>query len=138
MPTPQTPSRQRTTPTSELIPSPSHLTHYLKYAETHLGVRHALTYKSSLELNGIGPDILLDVDDKLLARLGISTGDVICLKNGSMAWWNGPEAKRKRSNTVSDTSDGCQASEEPPAKKKVFYKQKFCNGGGMAFSGLLM
>jgi hypothetical protein len=52
-----------------------------------------LTYKSSLELNGIGPDILPDVDHKLLASLGIYTGDVIHLKNGSMAWWNGPEAK---------------------------------------------
>ncbi|KAF8546132.1 hypothetical protein OG21DRAFT_1491548 [Imleria badia] len=95
MPTPRTPTRQRTTPRLDLIPSPSHLTRYLKYAETHLSVRHALNYKSSLELNGIGPDILPDVDDKLLASLGISTGDVICLKNGSTAWWNGPEAKRK-------------------------------------------
>lgn len=138
-PTPQTPSRQRTTPTSELIPSPSHLTRYLKYAETHLGVRHALTYKSSLELNSIGPDILPDVDDKLLASLGISAGDVIRLKNGSTAWWNGPEAKRKRSDTVaSDTSDGYQANEEPPAKKKVFYKKKFHGGGGATFSGLPM
>jgi hypothetical protein len=39
---------------------------------------------------------------------------------------------------TSDTSDGCQASEEPPVKKKVFYKKKFRDGGGATFSGLPM
>ena len=104
--TPQTPTWQKNALTSELIPSPSQLTRYFKYAETHLGVCHALTYKTSLELNGIGPDILPDVDDKLLASLGISAGDVICLKNESTAWWNGPasDAKQKQSNMI--TSDG--------------------------------
>jgi hypothetical protein len=39
---------------------------------------------------------------------------------------------------VSDTSDGCQASEEPLVKKKIFNKKKFHNGGGVTFSGLPM
>ncbi|KAI6030148.1 hypothetical protein EDC04DRAFT_2605435 [Pisolithus marmoratus] len=43
------------------IPSPSKLSHYFQFAKTHLGVQHALTYKSALELHGISPDILLDV-----------------------------------------------------------------------------
>ncbi|KAF8836535.1 hypothetical protein BDN67DRAFT_983867 [Paxillus ammoniavirescens] len=38
-----------------ISPSPSHLTHFLKYAEVHLGVRHVLQHKSALETNGIGP-----------------------------------------------------------------------------------
>ncbi|KIJ07513.1 hypothetical protein PAXINDRAFT_19302 [Paxillus involutus ATCC 200175] len=54
-----------------LIPSPSHLTHFLKYTEEHLGVHHALLHKSALEINGISPDILFDIEDKFLADLGI-------------------------------------------------------------------
>lgn len=138
--TPQTPTRQKndalsSNSESELIPSPSHLTRYLKHAETQLGVRHALTYKTSLELNGIGPDILPDVDDKLLASLGISAGDVIRLKNGSMAWWNGPDAKRKRSNTVTSDAEGWSSHGEEQPKKKVAYEKRFHDKGGNRFTG---
>ncbi|KIK11636.1 hypothetical protein PISMIDRAFT_68209, partial [Pisolithus microcarpus 441] len=80
-------------PSSPPIPSPTQLARYLEYAETNLGVRYASSYKAALELHGIGPDILPDVDDKLLADLGISAGDVIRLKKGSTAWWNGPDVK---------------------------------------------
>ncbi|KIK95411.1 hypothetical protein PAXRUDRAFT_11457 [Paxillus rubicundulus Ve08.2h10] len=83
------------TSSPQLIPSPSHLTCFLKYAEEHLGVCHAQLHKSALETNGIGPNILFNVEDKFLADLGISAGDVICLKKGSMAWWNGPDVKQK-------------------------------------------
>jgi hypothetical protein len=93
MSSPQTPTQQKycseamSSPPA-LIHSPSHLTCYLEYAEERLGVQHALAYKSSLEINGIGPDILPDVKDKFLTDLGISAGDVIGLKKGSAAWWN--------------------------------------------------
>ncbi|KIK96476.1 hypothetical protein PAXRUDRAFT_44067, partial [Paxillus rubicundulus Ve08.2h10] len=60
----------------QLIPSPSHLTHFLKYTEVHLGVCHALQHKSALVTNGISPDIIFNIEDKLLADLGISVGDV--------------------------------------------------------------
>lgn len=68
-----------------LIHSPSHLTCYLEYAEECLGVQHVLTYKYSLEINGIDPNILPDVKDKFLTDLGILAGDVIHLKKGSTA-----------------------------------------------------
>ncbi|KAI6099447.1 hypothetical protein EV401DRAFT_1804613, partial [Pisolithus croceorrhizus] len=75
------------------IPSASKLVHYLQFAKSHFSVQHAMSYKSALEMHGIGPDILPDVNDKLLADLGLSAGDAIHLKKGSIAWWNGPNAK---------------------------------------------
>ncbi|KAI6038007.1 hypothetical protein EDC04DRAFT_2570559, partial [Pisolithus marmoratus] len=53
---------------------------------------------------GIGPDILQDVDDKFLSDMGISASDVIHLKKGSTTWWNGPDAKHKRSNMSASAS----------------------------------
>ena len=109
---------------SPLIPSPSHLSHYLKYAETHLGVQHASTFESALRIQGIGPDILPEVDNKILSKLGISAGNILHLKKGSMTWWNGPDAKRKQSNTTTSSSSAAVAREEP-AYKKVSYKKRY-------------
>ncbi|KAI6030228.1 hypothetical protein EDC04DRAFT_2605399 [Pisolithus marmoratus] len=96
-PTPQNPDHHQVrdvdSRSSPPIPSPSKLSCYLQFAETHLSVQHTLTYKSALELHRISPDIILDVSDKLLADLGLSAGDAICLKKGSITWWNGPNAK---------------------------------------------
>ena len=48
----------------------------------------------------IGPDIFSEIDNKMLTtEIGIPTGDIICLKEGSTVWWNGPDAKQKCSNT---------------------------------------
>ncbi|KIK19815.1 hypothetical protein PISMIDRAFT_13386 [Pisolithus microcarpus 441] len=85
-PTPQTPIwRQAHSMSSPPIPSPSQVVHYLQYAETNLGVCHALSYQSAFKLHGIGPDVLPDIDDKFLAGLGLSAGDAIHLKRGSIA-----------------------------------------------------
>lgn len=150
--TPQTPTQQRgDVPSSPPIPSPTQLARYLEYAETNLGVRYASSYKAALELHGIGPDILPDVDDKLLADLGISAGDVIRLKKGSTAWWNGPDVKRKRSHTSTSTLDG----REPPPKRnnasaseahesvsraprRVSYEKRYHTGGGFRFTAPAM
>ncbi|KAG6380500.1 hypothetical protein JVT61DRAFT_8658 [Boletus reticuloceps] len=55
--TPQTPTWQRNhsdaTLSPQLVPSLSHLMRYLEYAEVHLGVRHALTYKTSCNSMGL-------------------------------------------------------------------------------------
>lgn len=111
--TPYTPTQQKSHEDGPSLPQPipssSYLTYYLRYAEEHLGIHHVLVYKTSLELNGIGPDILPDVDDKFLSNLGISAGDVIHLKKGSTAWWNGPDTKQKWSNMIS--SDGWASGE---------------------------
>ena len=132
-PTPQTPPPQvkdgDTTASSPPIPSPSQLERYLQYAETSLGVRHALSYKSALEMHRIGPDILPNVDDKLLSDLGISAGDSIRLKKGSAAWWNGADAKRKRSNTSASVETSDQRS-----SKRLSYKKRYHDGGGCRFS----
>ncbi|KAI5983615.1 hypothetical protein EDC04DRAFT_2506053, partial [Pisolithus marmoratus] len=86
--TPQTPTQQRGDGAlSPPVPSLTQLACYLQYAETNLSMHYASSYKSALELHGIGPDILPDINDKLLADLGISAGDIIHLKKGSTAWW---------------------------------------------------
>jgi hypothetical protein len=78
-------------------------------------------YEGSLELQGIGLDILGNIDDKVLSGIGISMGDIIRIKKGSTIWWNGPNAKRKRSNT--STSSGTEHGQfgspkaEPPKKR---------------------
>jgi hypothetical protein len=135
---PQTPTRQKNHDEArsplQLVPSPSHLMRYLKYAKAHLGVHNALAYKSSLENNGIGLDILPDVKDKFLTNFGILPGDVIRLKKGTCtAWWNSPDAKRKW-NSMSPTSD----DEQPEPARRVAYRKRFHDGGGARFTGLPM
>ncbi|KAI6038105.1 hypothetical protein EDC04DRAFT_2604293 [Pisolithus marmoratus] len=95
LPTPQTPIQHQ-----------GHIC-YLQYAETNLGVCHAWSYKSAFKLHGIRPDILPDIDDKFLAGLGLSAGNVIHLKRGSITWWNSPDVKWKWSNA---------SASDPPSK----------------------
>ena len=97
---------------------------------TYVGVNNTLLYRSSLENNGIGHDILPDVEDKFLTDLGILPGDVIWLKKVSTAWWNGPDVKRKQSNTAT--------SEDEQPVKRVAYQKQFHGRGGARFTGLLM
>ncbi|KIK24630.1 hypothetical protein PISMIDRAFT_10069 [Pisolithus microcarpus 441] len=70
-------------------------------------------------MHGISPDILPDVDDKLLSEFGISPGDAICLKKGSMAWWNGPDANHKQSKASASalTEEAQQLPAKPPMQK---------------------
>ncbi|KIJ21121.1 hypothetical protein PAXINDRAFT_6893 [Paxillus involutus ATCC 200175] len=119
-----------------LVPTPSQLSRFLQYAETCLGVRHASTYEPGLQLHGIGPDILPDIDDKTLAGVGISAGDIIRLKKGSVVWWNSPDAKRKRSDTITATGTGSPfTSPDRPARKRVSYEKRYHDGGASRFSG---
>jgi hypothetical protein len=138
IPLPVNPTRRSTEKAiSSPLPSPSQLTCFLAYAESHLGVRNTSMYEGSLELQGIGPDILGDIDDKVLSGIGISTSDIIRIKKGSTIWWNGPDAKRKWSNTSrsSGTEHGRFGSPkaEPP-KKKVAYEKQSHDGGASRFS----
>ncbi|KAG2112368.1 uncharacterized protein F5147DRAFT_651002 [Suillus discolor] len=52
--------------------TPSMLTRFLKHAEDHLGVAFATTYESSLCGIGAGPDILAEMADQDLVRVGLS------------------------------------------------------------------
>ncbi|KAG1817731.1 uncharacterized protein BJ212DRAFT_1480274 [Suillus subaureus] len=56
------------------------------YAKDHLGVAFASTYEASLCGIGIGPNILVDMADQDLAQVGLSAGDIIWLKKGSVTW----------------------------------------------------
>ncbi|KIK15550.1 hypothetical protein PISMIDRAFT_16437 [Pisolithus microcarpus 441] len=138
-PAPQTPVRHQVhTMSSPPIPSPSQVVCYLEYAETNLGVRHALSYKSAFELHGIGPDILPNIDDKFLAGLGLSAGDAIHLKRGSIAWWNSPDAKRKRSDASTSepaSKRNHSSASETQMPKKVSYEKQYHEGGGNRFTG---
>ena len=125
-----TPTKARG-PGSPPIPSPSQLRRFLRYAERHLGVSNATMYEQDLDMHGIGPDILSQVDEKTLTDLGIRKGDIIRLQNGSQTWWNGPDAKRKRSDTV--TSSGSNHSQS--SSKKVAYEKWYHDGGRARFSG---
>ncbi|KAF8559464.1 hypothetical protein OG21DRAFT_1366400, partial [Imleria badia] len=130
---PQTPTRHDDAPSwlsPKLIHSPSHLTHYLEYAAAHCGVHHALTYKTCLEIEGIGPNVLLKFENRFLCDLGISAGDVVRLKKAIPMWWNAPDAN----DTVTSDTDGRQASGEQPAKR-VAYQKCFHGGGGAQFTG---
>ncbi|KIJ57767.1 hypothetical protein HYDPIDRAFT_34805 [Hydnomerulius pinastri MD-312] len=96
------------------IPTPTTLGRFLCHAEDKLGVVNATSYEWALQSEGIGPDILSDVDDQTLRGKGLKQGDIICLKKGSFTWWSGPNAKRP---------------------SKVSYEKRFKEGGGCHFSG---
>jgi hypothetical protein len=70
-----------------------------------------------------------------LSEVGILIGDIIHLKKGSVAWWNGPDAKRKQSGTSSSSGTLNRGSLEQPVKKKVAYEKQYHNRGKSRFSG---
>ncbi|KDQ52188.1 hypothetical protein JAAARDRAFT_73261 [Jaapia argillacea MUCL 33604] len=94
--TPLTPTRRAASneiPSSPPVLSPSHLPRFLRYAQEKVGVQSALSFESQLRNEGMGPDILHEIDNATLMALGISLGDVVRLKKHSLKWWNGPDAK---------------------------------------------
>ena len=96
---------------------------FLLYAGTELGVHDASQYKDALDHQGIEPDILAEMSDHILSDIGIPDGDIIHLKKGSIAWWNRPDTKWKRSS-ISSSSDTLNCgSLEQPVKKMVAYKK---------------
>ncbi|KAI6024303.1 hypothetical protein EDC04DRAFT_2574367, partial [Pisolithus marmoratus] len=118
-----------------LVPSPTQLSHFLCYAEVNLGICNAMRYEKNLEVQGIGPDILADVDDRILADTGLSVGNTICLKRGCTVWQNSLDVKHKCSNT--ETSVQNDASPHP-AHKRVAYEKQFSDGGASQFAGHVM
>ncbi|KAI6039278.1 hypothetical protein EDC04DRAFT_2568488 [Pisolithus marmoratus] len=119
-----------------LIPSLTQLSHFLHHAETNLGICNATQFKHSLELQGIGLDILAKVDDKILIDAGISIGNIIHLKCRYTVWWNSVDAKWKCSNTeVSAHSTDLPAH---PPTKKVAYEKQYFEGGVYQFSSPAM
>jgi hypothetical protein len=58
------------------------------------------------------------VSEKALEEVGIHPSDAICLKDGAVVWWNGPDAKRKRVDGDEDTSE-LPAKRDSVAYEKV-------------------
>jgi hypothetical protein len=117
--------------------TPSKLSRFLEYAETTLGVRNATIYERELWQLGIGPDIIDKISDETLLKVGFSIGDVIRLKDGGSKWWLGPDAKRKRGESVIEPS-GLTNPISRPTKKMVFYDMRYKDGGGKRFSAPAM
>lgn len=131
---PRTPTRPRKS-SSASIPSPtrntpSKLSRFLEYAETHLRVENARLHEEDLRMLGFGPDILHLVDDSVLKDVGFTPGDVIRLKQNSQQWWNSADAKRKRAN---QSPPPVQST--PPNKRVTFEKRYRNNGGGYRVYG---
>src|SRR5258708_17277630 len=66
--------------------TPSKLLRFLEYAELHLNVKNACLHEESLQMLGFGPDILHLVNNDALTNIGLTLGDIICLKQNSQQW----------------------------------------------------
>ncbi|KAI5980479.1 hypothetical protein EDC04DRAFT_2917958 [Pisolithus marmoratus] len=106
---------------SPLVPLWSQLSCFLCHTKTNLSIHNTTQFERSLELQGIGPDILTEVDDKVLTDTGISISNIICLKHGCMAWWNSADAKWKHSNTEV-SAHSTDLPTHPPQKKVAYEK----------------
>ncbi|KAF8833088.1 hypothetical protein BDN67DRAFT_917640, partial [Paxillus ammoniavirescens] len=115
---------------SPLVQTPTQLFRFLKHAEKHLGVPNATSFEAAVHLQDIGPDIFSDVSDQTLQDVGMSLGDIIHLKKGCVSWWNGPDTKRKRSETVTESTPNPSG----PISKKIAYEKRYHEGGASRFS----
>ncbi|KAJ6448260.1 hypothetical protein C8R45DRAFT_1134350 [Mycena sanguinolenta] len=141
---PKTPVREtkEKTNSSLICPTPSKLPRFLEHAVTNLGVPSAPTFESPMRRNGFGPDILHLVEDRDLTDLGIKKGDVIRMKAGAQEWWNGPNAKKKRSHADMEAmsasasgSSGLPDALATPPSKKVSFERHYEDGGASRFYG---
>ena len=104
------------------------LSQFLQYLRDHLGISNAISYENALLWHGYGPDILHKVPSKDLENLGISTGDVIQLKEACLPWFTGPLAKHKHHDDAEPQDSG---QEPPPPKKRlVRYEQRWFTADG--------
>jgi len=137
---------------SPIPPSPSHLRHYLEYADAKLGVQDALMYLGPLSQKGYGPDILAEVSvpDLTDPSIGLTPGDAIHLKRGSGDWWSAEsKKKRPRAHTIltSDTEPAAmpahfsngQSSTKQQHDDSISYHIEYPDGGGKRwFTGPLL
>lgn len=141
--TPVTPTRNRVTTIntaeSPPVPSPSQLPRFLIHAERKLGVTNAISHQFSLAAKGYGPDVIHHLDNSALVELGFTPGDAIRLKAGSIKWWNGPDAKRKR-DSDNDHGTGMSSANRPraspvPPNEAMRYERRYTDGGACTFWG---
>ncbi|KAJ6537380.1 hypothetical protein DFH09DRAFT_1400559 [Mycena vulgaris] len=145
---PRTPPKrnEQRKPISPVIPTPFKLPRFLEHASTNLGVTSAPSFATPMRRNGYGPDILHLVEDRDLMDIRMTTGDAIRLKAGAQAWWNGPEANKKRSYGEMSEADSAGSSfgrtfTRPsdilatPPSKKVSFERHWDDGGAERFYG---
>ena len=112
--------------------TPTKLSRFLDACNVQFGLKDAANYRPLMEVHGYEPDILHLVDDKDLMAIGFNKGNAIRIKKAAVEWWNGPEAKKKR--TITEV----EAPEPPIDKddaKKVAFEKRYADGGGRRFWG---
>jgi hypothetical protein len=141
---PSTPEHTPLHTAPELSPlqnTPSKLLHFLKYAEQCLGVHNAAGYEDSFHAHGYRPDILHLVDDTALHCIGVSEGDIICLKQNALHWWNleseTNKCKRPNDNANVPGPGGSVQTDAPcmPPNLRVCFEKKYYDGGHMRLYG---
>ncbi|KAF6746651.1 hypothetical protein DFP72DRAFT_822902 [Ephemerocybe angulata] len=75
-------------PNSPMQNTPTKLRRFLAYAEKVYGAQDVSDHRYALEAEGYGPDILQDIPNEDLKKLGINSGNVIRLKRAAPAWWS--------------------------------------------------
>ncbi|KAJ7939579.1 hypothetical protein B0H13DRAFT_1850362 [Mycena leptocephala] len=131
---------------SPAVPSPTKLPRFLEHAEKNLGVSNARSFEPLMRQNGYGPDIMHLLDNQALLDCGMNMGDALRMKAGSVDWWKGPDAKRKRADsevgpihasittasgsTVVSTRSAQNDPGTPPSKKISFERRYDEEGGG--------
>ena len=112
--------------------TPSKLLCFLLYAEQHLGVDSAMGYEDSFRAHGYGPNILHLIKDTALQHIGLSEGDIICLKQNALHWWNLESETNKCKQ--SDDDEGGSTHSAPhtphtPPNVKIRYEKRYHDGG---------
>jgi hypothetical protein len=106
-----------------LTPSPQPW-RYLSFAQTK-GIPNALDYAGALLSQGYGLDILDQVEDEKLIKLGIKPGDIIHLKLHSTQWWNGLSREMKKAH-----DEQAQPSEKHICYEHICDDSTLCNWTG--------
>lgn len=135
--------------TSPAVPSPTKLPRFLEHAEVKLGISNARTFEFAMRQNGYGPDIMHMLDDQALVDCGMTKGDVLRMKKGALEWWKGPDAKRKRTDSIPaggqsgqsllsfGSAAGLSHVNDPvtPPSKKIAFEHRYEEGGATRFWG---
>ncbi|KAF9456340.1 hypothetical protein BDZ94DRAFT_1177933, partial [Collybia nuda] len=113
--------------------TPTKLSRFLQYVEKDLRMQGLVFLEDRFCDKGYGPDILHLVDNTELQAMGLADGDVIRLKQNTPLWWNGPNAKRKQSDTPLLPMQDYPST---PPNKKMAFEKRFNNntGGGRYYS----
>jgi hypothetical protein len=118
--------------TTPVCNTPSKLLHFLLYVEQHLGVDSVMGYEDSFQAHGYGPDILHLIEDTALQCIGLLEGDIICLKQNALCWWN-LELETNKCKWSDDDEGGstCSVPRTPhtPPNVKIRYKKRYHDGG---------